>query len=62
MSKLVPINIAARTLGVSTSTLRWDATGKLTPARTENGHRRYDLAALRPGVANGANVVKEAQC
>jgi len=49
MSKLLPIGAAAQALGVSTSTLRrWEASGRLTPARTEGGQRRYDLAALLP--------------
>lgn len=47
MNKLVPIGTAARTLGVSTSTLRrWEARGRLRPARTEGGQRRYELSAL----------------
>jgi len=55
MSKLVPIRVAATALGVSTSTLRrWEASGRLVPVRTEGGQRRYDLAALCPGLAHGA--------
>ena len=54
MNKPVPISTAASALGVSTSTLRrWDITGKLKPARTEGGQRRYDLAQLRPGLPHG---------
>jgi predicted site-specific integrase-resolvase len=46
MSKLT-ISQAAKTKGVSTSTLRrWEAEGKLIPERTANGHRRYDLSQL----------------
>jgi putative resolvase len=61
MSRLVPIRIAAGTLGVSTSTLwRWEATGRLVPVRTEGGQRRYDLAVLRPGFVHSAP--QEAQC
>lgn len=57
MSKFVSISVAATALGVSTSTLRrWEATGRLTPAGTEGGQRRYDLAALRPGFSHGADV------
>jgi predicted site-specific integrase-resolvase len=57
MSKLVSIGAAARTLGVSTSTLRrWEASVRLVPIRTEGGQRRYDLAALRPGLIHGAAV------
>jgi len=54
MSKLVPISEAASALGVSASTLRrWDASGRLVPARSASGQRRYDLAALRPDLAHG---------
>jgi len=36
-------------LGVSITTLRrWEASGKLVPEHTAGGHRRYDLAKLRP--------------
>jgi predicted site-specific integrase-resolvase len=50
MNKLLPIGAAAQALGISTSTLRrWEASGRLTPARTEGGQRRYDLGALLPG-------------
>jgi predicted site-specific integrase-resolvase len=60
MSKSVSISVAATALGVSTSTLRrWEATGRLTPARTEGGQRRYDLAALRPGFAHCADVPRK---
>ncbi|MGA9379329.1 MAG: MerR family DNA-binding transcriptional regulator [Phormidium sp.] len=46
MSKLTRSE-AAKIKGVSVSTLRrWEAEGKLTPERTLNGHRRYDLAQL----------------
>lgn len=51
MNKLVPIGAAAKALDVSTSTLRrWEAAGRLVPARTEGGQRRYDVTALLPGV------------
>ena len=54
MNKLVAIGTAAKALGVSTSTLRrWETKGRLRPARTEGGQRRYDLAALFPQ-ADGA--------
>lgn len=57
MSKLVPINVAAKALGVAPSTLRrWEASGRLIPVRTEGGQRRYDLATLRPGFTHGAQV------
>ena len=48
-SKYVSIKKAAKILGVSEDTLRrWDRQGKLTAIRTEGGHRRYDISALRP--------------
>jgi len=51
MSKLVPIGAAAKALGVSTSTLRhWETAGRLVLTRTKGGQRRYDVAALRPGI------------
>ncbi|KGF80347.1 resolvase, partial [Massilia sp. JS1662] len=57
MSKLLSIGAAAKTLGVSTSTLRrWEAAGRLVPIRTEGGQRRYDLAALRPGHIHGVTM------
>ena len=49
MNRFVGIGAAARSLGVSMATLRrWEAAGKLVPDRTAGGHRRYDLARLRP--------------
>jgi predicted site-specific integrase-resolvase len=60
MSKFVSIGMAAQALGVSTSTLRrWEASGRLTPARTEGGQRRYDLAALWPETQGGARAVRK---
>ena len=60
MSKLVPISLAAEALGVSTSTLRrWEASGRLTPARTEGGQRRYDLTALHPTAAHIAPACRK---
>jgi predicted site-specific integrase-resolvase len=57
MSKFVSISVAAKALGVSTSTLRrWEAGGRPTPIRTGGGQRRYDLAALRAGRAHVAQV------
>lgn len=59
MSKLLSIGAAAKALGVSTSTLRrWEAAGRVVPVRTEGGQRRYDLAALRPGLVHGASIVR----
>jgi len=55
MSKLLSIGAAADALGVSTNTLRrWEAKGRLVPMRTEGGQRRYDLAALKPGMTHRA--------
>ena len=49
MNRLVPIGKAAEVLGVSIPTLRrWEAEGRISPERTSSGHRRYDLAALKP--------------
>jgi putative resolvase len=46
MSKLT-ISEAAKLKGVAPSTLRrWETEGKLIPERTQNGHRRYDMATL----------------
>ena len=47
MNRFISIGEAARTLGVSISTLRrWDAEGKLHANRTRSGHRRYDVSEL----------------
>lgn len=49
MDRLVAIGEAAEALGVSITTLRrWETEGKLIPERTVAGHRRYDLAKLKP--------------
>nr|WP_006788711.1 MerR family DNA-binding transcriptional regulator [Thiorhodospira sibirica] len=49
MKSLVSIGEAASALGVSITTLRrWEASGRLVPVHTAGGHRRYDLAKLRP--------------
>ncbi|MBK5964868.1 IS607 family transposase [Thiocystis minor] len=49
MERFVGIGEAAKTLGVSITTLRrWEASGKLIAEHTAGGHRRYDLAKLRP--------------
>ncbi|MDR1545347.1 MAG: MerR family DNA-binding transcriptional regulator, partial [Deltaproteobacteria bacterium] len=49
MGTIVAIGEAAKALGVSITPLRrWEAAGKLTPARTTSGHRRYDLSKLIP--------------
>jgi excisionase family DNA binding protein len=49
MERLVGIGEAAQALGVSITTLRrWESAGKLAAEHTAGGHRRYDLAKLRP--------------
>ena len=49
MERFVGIGEAASALGVSITTLRrWEASGRLVPEHTAGGHRRYDLAKLRP--------------
>ena len=49
MGNLVSISKAAKILGVSEITLRrWDEDGKLVAAKTEGGHRRYDISKIRP--------------
>ena len=49
MDILVAIGEASEMLGVSITTLRrWETEGKLIPERTAAGHRRYDLAKLKP--------------
>lgn len=49
MDRLVAIGEASEMLGVSITTLRrWETEGKLIPERTAAGHRRYDLAKLKP--------------
>ena len=49
MERFVGIGEAASVLGVSITTLRrWEASGKLVAEHTAGGHRRYDLAKLKP--------------
>ena len=49
MDRLVSISEAASALGVSITTLRrWEASGKLIADHTAGGHRRYNLAKLKP--------------
>ena len=58
MSKYVSIGEAAKSLGVSTQTLRrWDLDGKLVAERTPGGRRRYrvsDVAQFNPLGVNRA--------
>lgn len=49
MNRYAAIGEAAEALGVSITTLRrWEASGRLSAERTASGHRRYDLAKLKP--------------
>ena len=55
MDRLVGVGEAAEALGVSIQTLRrWEAAGKIETIRTSGGHRRYDLAKLRPELFRAA--------
>jgi len=47
MDRLVGIGEASRLLGVSITTC-WEVSGKLEAIHTAGGHRRYDLAKLKP--------------
>lgn len=56
MERIVSISEAAEVLGVSITTLRrWEAAGKLVADHTAGGHRRYDLAKLRPELFRAAD-------
>lgn len=49
MKRLVSIGEASKAVGVSITTLRrWTAPSRLVAEHTSGGHRRYDLATLRP--------------
>ena len=51
MDRLASIGEAAQALGVDITTLRrWERLGKISPAHTEGGHRRHDLAKLCPSL------------
>jgi len=55
MERLIGIGDAAQALGVSITTLRrWEAAGKLSAIHTVGGHRRYDLAKLKPEMFHAA--------
>jgi putative resolvase len=57
MDRLVSIGEAAKALGVSITTLRrWEAEGRLVAEHTAGGHRRYDLAKLRPEWFHAVNT------
>jgi predicted site-specific integrase-resolvase len=56
MNKLLTIGEASKELGVSISTLRrWDKTGELAPEKTASGHRRYDMAKIKPDLYRAVN-------
>ena len=56
MNRYVGIGEAAKALGVSAITLRrWEASGRLMSERSPSGHRRYDLAKLRPELYRAAD-------
>ena len=58
MDRFVGIGEAAAALGVSVPTLRrWEACGKIAADHTPGGHRRYDLAKLRPELFRAASEV-----
>ena len=55
MERFVSIGEAAKALGVSITTLRrWEAEGRLIPEQTSGGHRRYNLARLKPEMFRAA--------
>lgn len=57
MNRLVSIGEASKTLGVSITTLRrWETEGRLIAEHTAGGHRRYDLAKLRPEQFHGIDM------
>lgn len=61
MDRFVGVGEAAKALGVSITTLRrWDASGKLVAEQTVGGHRRYDLAKLRPELFHADDQARRA--
>jgi MerR family regulatory protein len=59
MERIVGISEAAEALGVAISTLRrWEASGKMVAEHTVGGHRRYDLAKLRPELFRAAEAAQ----
>lgn len=55
MERFVSIGKAASALGVSSTTLRrWEASGRLAAEHTAGGHRRSDLAKLKPELFRAA--------
>jgi predicted site-specific integrase-resolvase len=58
MDRLVSIGEAAEALEASITTLRrWEAAGKFVSEHTAGGHRRYDLAKLRPELFRATNTM-----
>src|ERR1700693_5755440 len=59
MERIVGISEAAQARGVAISTLRrWEASGKMVAEHTVGGHRRYDLAKLRPELLRAAEAAQ----
>ena len=60
-NKLLTIEETAKLLGVSSQTLRnWEKAGKITPTKTEGGHRRYseqNITELRKQMMMGAETL-----
>lgn len=57
MERLVSLSEAAKALGVSITTgRRWEVEGRRIAEHTPGGHRRYDLAKLRPEWCHGADT------
>jgi excisionase family DNA binding protein len=53
MERFLSIGEAAKALGVSITTLRrWEASGRISAEHTVGGHRRYDLARIRPDLVH----------
>ena len=60
MDKLITIQQAAASLGVSTKTLRvWDANGKLPSVKTKGGHRRYRLSDIHSYIDPKADTLNK---
>lgn len=60
MDKLITIQQAAASLGVSTKTLRvWDSNGKLPSVKTKGGHRRYRLSDIHSYIDPKADTLSK---
>jgi predicted site-specific integrase-resolvase len=56
MNRLIAIGEAAKTLGVSITTLRrWEKEGKLLPEPSTSKHRRYDLRKIKPELSQNGD-------